>query len=117
MKELILYVITFMLSYLFYLIFVLKRKSVLKKFSAGKEISYLKLKYGIKVNDINFKSIANKVFLANSFILSTTVCVVCMFDNFFLELIIGVTTLIVLILSIYHLLGITLKKKQGGKHV
>ena len=50
MRELILYLMTFVLAYLFYLIFVLCRKNVLKKFPNGKEISYLKIKYDIKVN-------------------------------------------------------------------
>ena len=115
MRELILYLTTFALAYLFYLIFVLCRKNVLKKFPNGKEISYLKIKYDIKVNDKNLKKIANLIFLANSFILSTTIYVVSLFDNLFIEIIVGVLTLIILILGIYHLIGTYLKKKQGGK--
>ena len=115
MKSLILYLIMFLLVYLFYVIFVLCRKNVLKKFPEGKEINYLKLKYGIKVNDKNLKGIANTIFLANSFILSTTVAVVCMFDSLWVEIIVGLVTLIILLLVIYHLIGIYYKKKQGGK--
>ena len=115
MRELILYLITFVLAYLFYVIFVLCRKNVLKKFPNGKEMTYLKLKYGIKVNDSNLKKIANLIFLVNSFILATAVYVVCLFDNLFIEIIVGVVTLILLILVFYHLLGTYLKKKQGGK--
>ena len=115
MRELILYLITFVLAYLFYVIFVLCRKNVLKKFPDGKEMTYLKLKYGIKVNDSNLKKIANLIFLVNSFILATAVYVVCLFDNLFIEIIVGVVTLILLILVFYHLLGTYLKKKQGGK--
>ena len=118
MRELILYLMTFVLAYLFYVIFVLCRKNVLKKFPNGKEITYLKFKYGIKVNDSNLKKIANTIFLANSFILSITVYIVCLFDNLFVEIILGVATLLILILGIYHLIGIYYKKKQskqGGK--
>lgn len=115
MKELILYLVLFIITYLFYLIFVLSRKSVLKKFPEGKEIKYLKYRYQIKVNDNNLKKIANTIFLANSFILSTTVYVVCLFDNLFIELLVGVATLIILILGVYHLIGTYYKKKQGGK--
>ena len=115
MKELILYLATFVIAYLFYLIFVLGRKNVLKKFPNGKEMSYLKIKYGIKIDDKNLKKIANKVCLANSFILATTVYVVCLFDNLFLELIVGVVTLVILILLLYHIIGTYYKKKQGGK--
>ena len=115
MKELILYLGTFIISYLFYLIFVLNRKSVLKKFQEGKEIKYLKYKYKTKVNDKNLNRIANTIFIANSFILATTVYVVCLFDNLFIELLVGVATLIILILGVYHLIGTYYKKKQGGK--
>ena len=115
MRELILYLLTFVLVYLFYVIFVLCRKNVLKKFPNGKEIAYLKLKYGIKVNDSNLKKIANLIFLVNSFILATTVYVVCLFDSLFIEIIVGVVTLILLILVFYHLLGTYLQKRQGGK--
>ncbi len=115
MKELIFYLIIFLLVYLFYVIFVLCRKTVLNKFINGKEARYLNYKYGIKINDKNLKAIANLVFIANSFILSTTVYVVCLFDNLFLEIIAGLITLIILILGIYHIIGLYLKKKQGGK--
>ena len=114
MKELIFYVIMFVLIYLFYVIFVLNRKNVLKNFPNGKEMSYLKFKYGIKVNDKNIKEVANKVFLANSFIMSTTVFVVCLFENLFLQIIVGILTVLILILIIYYLIGSYYKKKQGG---
>jgi hypothetical protein len=115
--ELILYLGTFILAYLFYFVFVLSRNSVLKKFPDGKEMSYLKYKYGIKINDKNLKKVAHTVCLANSFILATTVYVVCLFDSLVLEVLIGIVTLIILILVIYHLIGTYYKKKQGGKHV
>jgi len=118
MKELILYLTIFINAYLFYIIFVLCRKNVLKKFPNGKEMTYLKYKYDIKVNDKNLKKIANIIFLTNSFILATTVYVVCLFDNFFIELAVGIITLIILIVVLYHLIGTYFKKKQikqGGK--
>ena len=115
MKELIFYLIIFILVYLFYVVFVLSRKNVLKNFPNGKEMRYLKYKYGIKVNDKNIKKIANTVFLGNSFILSTTVFVVCLFNNLIIEIIVGLITLVILMLGIYHLIGTYYKKKQGGK--
>ena len=114
MKNFIFYIIIFVIVYLFYLIFVLNRKNVLKNFPDGKEMKYLKFKYGIKVNEKNLKKIANSVFLGNSFIISTTVFVVCLFNNLLLEIIVGLATLIILMLGVYHIIGIYYKKKQGG---
>ena len=114
MKNFIFYIIIFGVVYLFYFIFVLNRKNVLKNFPNGKEMRYLKFKYGIKVNEKNLKKIANSVFLGNSFILSTTVFVVCLFNNLFLEIIVGLVTLIILMLGVYHIIGTHYKNKQGG---
>lgn len=114
MKNVIFYVIIFGIVYLFYVVFVLSRKNVLKNFPNGKEMRYLKFKYGIKVNKKNLKRIANSVFLGNSFIMSTTVFVVCLFDSLLLEIIVGFITLIILILGVYHIIGTYYKKKQGG---
>jgi hypothetical protein len=115
MKDLIYYILIFLVVYLFYVVFVICRKNVLKNFPNGKEMKYLKMKYGIKINDSNLKRIANTVFLGNAFILSTTVFVVCLFDKLYLEIIVGLITLLALMFIIYHLIGTYYKKKQGGK--
>ena len=105
MKEIFLYLFIFVFVYLFYVIFVYRRKNVFKKFPEGKEMGYLKYKYNVKVNDSNIKKISQSVFIANSFILSTTVTVVSLFDNLVLEIFIGAATLLILILISYHILG------------
>ena len=115
MKEFILYLLTFLIAYLFYVIFVLCRKNVLKNFPEGKEMRYLKYKYNIKINEKNLKSIANKIFLVNSFILATTVLIVTLFDNLILGLIVALIPLILMILIFYHFIGAYYRKKQGGK--
>jgi len=112
MKDLIFTIIIFILCYLFYLIFVLKRKNVLSKFKTGKELTYLKVKYKVNINDKNIKIIANTCFLANSFILALTVYVVCLFDNIIVEVLIGLFILLILILFIYHLIGTYYGKKS-----
>ena len=116
MRELIIYLITFIITYLFYVVFVLCRESVLKKFPEGKEMRFLKIKYGINISEKNIKKIANKICLINSFILATTVYIVCLFDNFIFGLVVSIIPLVLLILSCYHLLG-TYYSKKGGKHV
>ena len=117
MKELILYLLTFIITYLVYFVFVLRRKSVLEKFPEGKEMKYLKIKYGVKINEKNLKSIANKVCLANSFIIATTVYVVCLFKSLFVEIIVGLATILILIFILYYIIGTYYRKKQGGKNV
>ena len=115
MKELLFYILMFIFIFLFYQIFVISRKSILSKFPEGKEMRYLKYKYGIKVKEKDIKKIANLVYLANSFIISTTVFVMTLFESLVLEILIGLITLVLLILILYHFIGIFYKKRQGGK--
>jgi len=47
--------------------------------------------------------------------LSTTVFVVCLFNKLYLEIIVGLITLLGLMFTTYHSIGTYYKKKQGGK--
>lgn len=114
-KELELFIFTFVLVYLFYVIFVLCRKNVLNKFPNGANFLYLKKKYNIKINDNNIKKIANSIFLANSFILALAVSIVCYFDSFIVGILVCIIPIILMILVLYHLIGTYYSKKQGGK--
>ena len=114
-KEILLFVSIFIVVYLFYFVFVLSRKNVLEKVPESKNMLYLKYKYGIKFNKKNTRQIANKVFLANSFILAVTVTIVSLFKSFILGLLVGIIPLVLLILILYHLIGTYYKNKQGGK--
>lgn len=112
MKDLILFVIVFIVSYMLYYFFVLKRNNTLKKFKNGKEALYLKLRYKININEKNEKKIANLVYLGNSLILSLAVLVIGLFDNFIIGLIVSFLIILVLIIFIYHIIGTILKKVQ-----
>ena len=114
-KEILLFIGTFIFVYLFYFIFVLSRKNVLEKVPESKNMLYLKYKYKIKFTKKNTKEIANKVFLANSLILSVSVTVVSMFKSFLIGLLVGIIPLVLLIFILYHLIGTYYAKKQGGK--
>ena len=111
-KELELFVFTFLIVYIFYLLFVLFRKNVLKKFPNSVSAMYLKNRYNVKITDKNIKKIAHAVFLANSLILSITVSIVCYFKSFIIGLLVCIVPLILMILVFYHIIGSIFK---GGK--
>jgi len=114
MKEIIMFLLIFILVYLFYFIFVINKKKALKKLPNGKELTFLKYRYKLNYSKINIKSLAHKVALTNAFILSSTVTIISLIDNFILALLIALLVLIPLILICYHLIG-THYQKQGGK--
>ena len=112
MKELFMFLIMFLFIYLFYLIFVIRRKSVLKNFQNGKELRYLRAKYNLNYNKINIKKLANVVALANAFIFSSTISIMSLVGNIILEVLLGITTLVLLMIIIYHFIGIYFKKQE-----
>ena len=112
MKNFIMFLILFVIVYLFYLIFVISRKKVLKKFPKGKELTFLKYKYKLDYSKFSIKTLAHIIALANAFILSTTVTIIGMFNNFLIQMLVGLIVLIPLILISYSIIGKVLKNKQ-----
>ena len=109
MKEVLFFIITFLLVYLIYYLFVINKKKALEKWQTGKEMSYLKKVYKIKI--VNLKQMANVIALANAFIVATTVSVVSLFNNFVSQMLMGFTILICLIILVYHFIGKYYQKK------
>lgn len=111
MKELILFGGTFIIVFLIYYLFVIRRKKYLDKFINGKEIGYLKKVYKIKLKDEDNRKIALLIALTNSFIISLVVSIVCFLNNILLQLLLGFVLVIGLILLCYHIIGKIYEKK------
>ena len=111
MFSLILFLMTFVIVFLVYLLFVIRRGKYLERFIAGKEISYLKRVYKIKIKESDYKAIAFIVTLTNSFIIAISVTVVSLFKSIFLEILVGFITVLVLILLSYHIIGKIYQKR------
>ena len=111
MKELIIFIVTFILIYLAYYLFVIKRKKSLLKWKNGKEMTYLTKIYKLKIEDNNLKKIAKIIALDNSFIVALTLFIISFLKNFFIQLILGFVILCGLILLTYHIIGKHYQKK------
>lgn len=111
MKQILIFLITFLIIYLFYLIFVINRKKSLNKWKNGRELTFLKYRYKLDYNKINLKSLGNIIGLSNACIISTTITLISIFKNFFIQMLVGFITLIPLILIFYHLIGTHYSKK------
>ena len=113
MFNLLLFVVTFVVVFVVYLLFVIRRGKYLDKFINGKEVGYLKKVYKIKVEKSDYKSLALLIAVTNSFIIAISVTVVSLFKNIFLEILVGFGTVLVLILVCYHIIGKLYQKKEG----
>ncbi|MFA5603635.1 MAG: hypothetical protein WDA12_02120 [Bacilli bacterium] len=115
MVELITFLGSFLIVYLFYLLFVILRKKNKDKLKKGIELRYLKVKYNIDVKDLDIKKISHVIALANSFIIATTVTIISFIDNLILMMVVGFIILMILELITYHFIGTHYQQKKRGK--
>ncbi len=112
------YVINFLLSfvvvYLVYFIFVISRKKIINKIKTSLEARLLITKYKVDVDKINSKELASKIALCNSLIVSLVYLVTLFINNFILSMLVGFVIFLILIFVVYKLLGKNLKKKEGN---
>ena len=76
------------------------------------KVDNLKKVYKIKIKESDYRGISLLVAFTNSFIIATSVVLVSLFKNIFLEIIVGFITVMALILICYHIIG-TIYKKEG----
>ena len=113
MEEFILWFLCFIVVYLVYLILVINNKKKLIKYGDSTEVKYLKNKFKINVEKMGIKKLAKVTCLANAFIISSAVSLVCLLDNIILMLILAVVILIPFIIVVYNIVGTVLVKKYG----
>lgn len=113
MKNVITYFAVFIIVYLIYLLFVVKRKKANEKLKKSLEVRFLINRYQIDIENINIKSLSNKIALCNSFIIATTFIIVLFVKHFILKMLLGFVVLFPLILISYHILAKSLLKKEG----
>ncbi len=113
MENLYLFLISFSFIFIIYLlVFLIKMKR--KKLSKMKEFDLLKSKF--KLKNINYKKVGLILVLINSFIISITGTVCSMVDlSLPWQLCIGFVMLMMLIYSLYFILGSILVKLENKK--
>lgn len=112
MKQLITWLIIFIVIYLLYLLFVILRKKKMSKFSDNVYVNYLVNVYKLDKKKLNIKSLAHIIALANAFIVATAFIIVSYIKNFILMLLVAIVVLLPLLLIIYHIIGKQLKRRE-----
>ena len=118
MKEFIWFIGTFLVIYLFQVILILTNKKSLEKYKTSREVTYLVTKYKFSLDNINFKALANQLFLVNSIIISFTMSIIVnVSENFLIMMLLSFGILTVLLLLSYHVIGKHYKRKEDKKCV
>lgn len=111
MKEIIFYIVSMVILFLLYYIFVMCNKKRLQKFSKNTYVTYLVNVYKLDIEKIGIKTLALAVIMINSFIIATTVFIVGFLNNLILKFILSFIVLIPLQLLMYHIVGKTFEKR------
>lgn len=115
MKEIITFFIVFIIVYLLYLFLVILNKKRISKYKDSNYVTFLVNRYNLDIDKLPIKKVANRISLANSFIISFTFAIVMIIDNNILRMILALAIIIPLMLFIYHLIGKSLQNKYQKK--
>lgn len=111
MIDFIFYGIVFLVVYVVYLIFVVGKKGKLEKYTQSVEVKYLLSMYKLDIKKLDIKKLAKLLAFSNAFIITLTLYLIGYIENFLIKLSIGFIILLALELTIYHIIGKTLKKR------
>lgn len=101
----VIYLISFAIIYLFYLLTVILQKEKIEKFKKSNQIMFFVKRYNLDLNKINMTKFMNIIALTNAFIISTAFIATYLVDNLVLQLLIGFLILIPLLVITYNLIG------------
>jgi hypothetical protein len=116
MESLVLFIVSFIIVYLFYFFFVILFPKKRERLYKGIEATFLIKSYKIKSKTIENKNFCHLIALTNALIISLTVTIANLLNNYILMFIVGLVLLFPQIILYYHLIGKYYQKKEGKNH-
>ena len=118
-EELILFIMTFLLVFIIYELFLVRKCKKDKRRKKPIEVNYLIGKYNLDLDKLNYKRLLNIISAVSAFDISLVVTLISILDSFYLQLLIGFVLIMLLILVSYDIVGRIYKKKgccKNGKN-
>lgn len=100
-----LFIISFLIVYITYLVLILLRQKTLEKYKHSAEIIYVTKKYNIDINNINFKNFANNIIIINTFSISITFYLVSFVKSYLLQIVFSFGLILAIVYLLYQLIG------------
>ena len=111
MDILILFIMSYVIVFLLYQVFVVRKAKSKKKPKEPFEVTYLVKKYKLDLDKVNYNGLLMVIALVSSFDISVVVTAISLLKSFVLEMIAGFFGTILIILISYHLVYLVYKKK------
>ncbi len=119
MKEILLFVLSFLLLFVVYELYIVRRakprkdkKGKDKKIVEPMEVSYLVNRYHLDLEKVNYNKLLHVIAFTSSLDIVIVVSIVLFIKNFILQMIVGFICIFVVILLSYHI--VYLIYKRGG---
>ena len=119
LDEVILFIMTFLLVFIIYELFLVRKSKKDKRRKKPVEVNYLIGKYNLDLDKLNYKRLLNIISAVSAFDISLVVTIVSLLDSFYLQLLIGFVLIMLLIIVSYDIVGRIYKKKgccKNGKN-
>lgn len=113
MKLILIFLASFVVVYLAYLLTVILNRKKLEKFKTSNQVLIFVKRYKLKINDSNVKELAHLVAFSNAFIIALAITVVELVSNFILKILVAFIIIMPLILILYSLIGKYMLKKES----
>ena len=89
LEEVILFIMTFLLVFIIYELFLVRKSKKDKRRKKPVEVNYLIGKYNLDLDKLNYKRLLNIISAVSAFDISLVVTIVSLLDSFYLQLLIG----------------------------
>ena len=112
MEELVLLGLTFIFVFLIYEIVIFRlAKKVLGNDIKLVEVDYLEKRYKFDIKKVNYNRLKHVIAFTSSLDIALVVTIIMFFKNFWLEVIVGFISSLVIIIISYHIVYLIYKKK------
>lgn len=111
MEHVVFFILTFLLVFILYQLFIIRKAKSKKKKREPFEVTYLVTKYKLDLKKVNYNKLLRVISFVSSFDIALIVTIILLCNSFILEIIVGFISMLVIIVVSYHLVYLVYKKK------
>lgn len=116
LEKLIFFMTAFVIILLIYIFIINKKRKVYTDGKKQTEINYIVKRFDLDMRKVNYNHLKWTITITNSFIVAFASTVVSMLHGLGLQILVGFVLLIMLIFSLYEIIGRIYARKGSKKH-